>query len=54
MTLKLEKQTEGTALTADELKNLTSLLVKLGYKVRIRKQGNGGVRQTVIEAEETT
>lgn len=49
----IKKQNEGTALTADETKELTSLLVKLGYKVRIRKQGNGGVRQTIIEAEET-
>lgn len=54
--MRIEKQPEGVALTADEQKVLTALLVKLGYAVRIRREKptkGAGVSQVVICAEET-
>ena len=54
--MKIEKQPDGVALTADEQKVLTSLLVKLGYTVRMRREKpikGTGVSQVCIYAEES-
>lgn len=50
--MKIKKQPNGTALSADELKSVTALLVKLGYAVYITKEKSGGNTATVINAEE--
>lgn len=54
--MKIEKQNEGVALTDEERKVFTALLVKLGYTVRVRREKpikGGGVARVVICAEET-
>lgn len=54
--MKIEKQPDGVALTDEERKVLTALLVKLGYTVRVRREKpikGGGVARVVIYAEET-
>lgn len=50
--MNIKKQPSGTALTADEMKTITALLVKLGYTVSLGKERNGGVTATIIKAEE--
>lgn len=54
--MKIEKQHDGVALTGDEQKVFTALLVKLGYTVRVRREKpikGGGVARVVIYAEES-
>ena len=54
--MKIEKQNDGVALTADEQKVMTALLVKLGYTVRMRREKpikGTGVSQVCIYAEES-
>ena len=52
--MKITTQPSGTALSDEELKNLTALLVKLGYTVRIGRERifNKGTLRKVILAEE--
>lgn len=54
MKLQISKQRDGTALTDEELKAFTAMLVKLGYTVTKRKEktGKGSVSRIVIEAVE--
>jgi len=52
--MKIKKQPAGTPLTESEQKELTALLVKLGYTVKISREKLDGksVSQKVIEAVE--
>ena len=52
--MKITTQPSGTALSDEEMKNLTALLVKLGYTVRIGRERifNKGTLRKVIIAEE--
>lgn len=52
--MKITTQPSGTALSDEELKNLTALLVKLGYTVRIGRERilNKSTLRKVILAEE--
>ena len=54
--MKIEKQNDGVALTDEERKVFTALLVKLGYIVRVRREKHikgAGVSQVCIYAEES-
>lgn len=52
--MKINTQPSGAALSDDEYKVLTALLVKMGYAVKIRKEKENGkaVLKRVIYAEE--
>lgn len=52
--MRITTQPSGTALSDEEMKNLTALLVKLGYTVRIGRERilNKGTLRKVILAEE--
>lgn len=52
--MKITTQPSGTALSDEEMKNLTALLVKLGYTVRIGRERilNKSTLRKVILAEE--
>lgn len=52
--MKITAQPSGTALSDEEMKNLTALLVKLGYTVRIGRERilNKSTLRKVILAEE--
>jgi len=54
--MRIIKQPDGTALNDDELRQLTALLVKLGYAVKISREKvetGKSVTQKVIKVWET-
>lgn len=52
--MKIYKQPSGVALSDEETKTFTALLVKLGYTVKIRKEKAEGksILNRIIYAEE--
>lgn len=54
--MKICVQKGGSALTDEEIKTVSALLVKLGYAVKLRREKESGaaVLKKIIYAEEDT